>query len=159
MTLDFKKLIKNSILKQMKIQHFTANVEMFKKEELPEVVLHKIGETFGESFLQDADYTLWVSGSNITKEVIKDSVFNIINDGLQRSANDMSESDIKVLDFGSTSTSQSLDQADISGTTSDEANDKAIANVLGDDLSQPVDESVESPAAGEKFCFLKITMK
>jgi superfamily II helicase len=164
MTLDFKKLIKNSVLKQMKIQHFVANVEVFKKEELPEVILQKIRRVFGESFLQDANYTLWVSGNNITKEVIKDSIFNIINDGLQRSANDMSDSDIKILDFDNTATSQSLDQAGITGTNADEVNDRAIADILGDDLTKKedekkVNESVEAPAPGEKFCFLKITMK
>ena len=35
MTLDFKKLLLNAIERQMQIQHFTANAQVFKRDEMP----------------------------------------------------------------------------------------------------------------------------
>jgi len=62
MTLDFKKLVRNAVLGQMKVQHFECNAQLFKKDELPEQVAAAVGKAYGQDFLADANYTLWFSG-------------------------------------------------------------------------------------------------
>ena len=53
MTLDFKKLVTNLVKKQMSIQHYTANVQVFRKDEMPGWVTEQIKEKFGESYTED----------------------------------------------------------------------------------------------------------
>lgn len=226
MTLDFKKLILNNIRKQMKIQHFESNCQIFKKDELPEDVQNKIKAKKGDIFLEDAHYTVWFSGNNITKEIIEKTIFKIVNSALGSSANDMNEKDLILIDLGGgTAPSAPQDTTDDVETMADAGADAANADAISDlvgskdeakqddetvdpeateivaDEPEPVtdeeidsiddepedgdadvepvtddeiaddddsddsddeedlDESVESPAAGEKFVLLKITMK
>lgn len=176
MTLDFKKLIRNAVKKQMAIQHFGCNVQIFKKEELPERVAARIRELKGETFLEDANYTLWFSGNNITKETVEKTVFKIANKAMAESANDMNEKDLVLLDLGdgAAEPEPAADEAggseDADGALSDQEADDANAEAAGalfgsgeedDDADEAddLDESVEEPAPGERFCFIKITMK
>ena len=233
MTLDFKKLIVNAVKKQMAVQHFECNVQIIKKEELPEGVVAKLTKAFGDSFLLDANYTLWFSGNNITKEIVEKTIFKIANKAMGEAANNMNESDLKLVDLGN-GTTPSAPQAtpdEVDSMTSpeaDSANADAITGLVGsgdeakadatddgtdpeaaeivsdepepvtddeidsiedddaeeedadiepvtdeelgddddddgdsddDDEEEDLDESVESPVAGEKFVLLKITMK
>lgn len=171
MTLDFKKLVRNSVLKQQKIQHFECNVQIFKQEELPPAVVQKIQKAYGNDFLADANYTLWFSGQNITKEIIEKTLFKIANKALGEAANSMAESDFKTIDLAAVTDTEetpekTLDDVDsVFDSDSETANADAIHDLVGDDdnddadEADDLDESVESPEAGEKFVFLKITMK
>ena len=237
MTLDFKKLIVNAVKKQMAVQHFECNVQIFKKEELPEGVVAKLTKAFGDSFLLDANYTLWFSGNNITKEIVEKTIFKIANKAMGEAANNMNESDLKLVDLGNGTTPSApqttSDEVDsMTSPEADAANADAITDLVGsgdkaaadatddgtdaeateivsdepepvtddeidsidddaeddadvdpvtdeeigdddddgddndaeddddaEDDEEDLDESVESPAAGEKFVLLKITMK
>ena len=236
MTLDFKKLIVNAVKKQMAVQHFECNVQIFKKEELPEGVVAKLTKAFGDSFLLDANYTLWFSGNNITKEIVEKTIFKIANKAMGEAANNMNETDLKLVDLGNGTTPSAPQETpdDVDSMTSPEADaanadaitglvgsgdeakadaaddgtdpeaaeivadepepvtDEEIDSVEGDgaeeedadiepvtdeeigddddgdsddddnddgDDEEDLDESVESPSAGEKFVLLKITMK
>lgn len=136
MTLDFKKLILNSIRKQMKIQHFESNCQIFKKDELPENVQNKIKTQKGDIFLEDAHYTVWFSGNNITKEIIEKTIFKIVNSALGSSANDMNEKDLILIDLGNGTTpptpKSTPDEVDsMTSPEADAANADAITNLVG----------------------------
>lgn len=155
MTLIFKKFIRNSILSQMKIQHFSANVQVFKREELPRKVTDKMRELWGDNFGLDADYWIFFSGKNITQEIADKTLFKIVNNALGRAANSLAEHEIKVFGFKDEETSdpeETSDEVDaLSDPAADDANSAAVAAAM--------DESVESPEPGEKFAFVKVTMR
>lgn len=146
MTLDFKKLVRNAVRKQMVIQHFECNVQIFKQGELPQGVEAKVQEAFGADFLADANYTLWFSGRELTREVATTTLFKIANKALGEAANSLAESDVKMVDLVP---AKAVPQPE---GDADEANSKAVADAL-------TSESVESPEPGERFAFVKITMK
>lgn len=160
MTLDFKKMIRNMVRQQMSIQHFSCNVQMFKKSELPSKVQTKILGDFGESFLGDADYMLFFSGQNLTKDLARDTLFNIVNSALAKDANNMVPDEMKFFTYDAKAQApveepeapaEEEPVPDIEDWDSDSANSDAVSDALG--------ESVEAPEQGEKFVFVKITMK
>ena len=178
MTLDFKKLVLNNVKKEMKVQHFTSNCQIFKKDELPVQVQQAVAQVKGESFLEDGDYTLWFSGPGLTKEIVEKTVFKIMNKALGSSANDSSEADLTMIDLKPGANDEVPDGtvddvASITEPEADDANAQAVGELVGtrepganpndsdDDADEmdDLDESVESPAEGEKFVFVKITMK
>lgn len=140
MTLDFKKLLINAIRRQQAIQHFTSNVQVFKRDEMPAWVVEQIKQKFGDSYVEDGDWWVWLSSKELSKDN-RETVFKILNSALGQAANNMTETDLKLV---------SLEKP--AGAT-DEPEAKAEAPEKG------VDESVESPEEGEKFMFLKVTMK
>lgn len=157
MTLIFKKFIRNSILAQMKIQHFDANVQVFKRGEIPEKVMNKMQQLWGKNFGLDGDYWIFFSGQNITQEIADKTLFKIANNALGRAANDMKENEIKVFWFKDDETADAVPEK-----TSDEV--QSLADPGADDansgaISDTMDESVDNPQPGEKFAFLKILMK
>lgn len=156
MTLNFKKLLKNGITKQLQIQHVELpedNVQIFKREELEqcEQVAGKMKSLYGENFLLDGDYMIFFSnaGTDIKFEgdFLKKTLFKVINFAAGNSANNMKEDEIRVFAFGKPE-KQSAPESP--AEDADSANAAAISGML---------ESVENPAAGEKFAFVKITMK
>ena len=132
MTLDFKKLIVNLVERQMAIQHFTSNVQVFKRDEMPEWVVEQIKSKFGESYTEDGDWWVWLSSKELSKDN-RETVFKILNSALGQAANNMTDTDLKLV-------------------TLDKPSDEAKSE-------ETVDESVENPEEGEKFMFLKVTMK
>ena len=194
-------------------------MQLFKKEELPAAVISKVQSVYGATFLDDAQYTLWFSGNNITKEIIEKTIFKIVNQALGSSANNMNESDLKTIDLAGTADSAETPEETASETPSlvdkgaEEANAQAVSDLVGNDDGddqaeigreiadeledgsadgdddedvqeinseiedelasddeddeddedgeddKDISESVETPSAGEKFVFLKITMK
>lgn len=116
------------IKKQMAIQHFSSNVQVFKRDEMPEWVVNQLKLKFGESFDADGDFWIWLSSKELSKD-LRDTVFKVLNSALGQGANNMTETDLKLI---------TLDKP------------KSIENV---------DESVENPEQGEKFMFLKVTIK
>ena len=131
MTLDFKKLIVNLVERQMAIQHFISNVQVFKRDEMPEWVVEQIKSKFGESYTEDGDWWVWLSSKELSKDN-RETVFKILNSALGQAANNMTDTDLKLV---------TLDKPQ---------------EAKGEET---VDESVESPEEGEKFMFLKVTMK
>jgi len=83
-------------------------------------------------------------------------LFKIANEALGRAANNMTEADIKTVD---------LAPAQSGGAPSRDADNEAADNEAADneaatmDALGMTDESVEEPQPGEKFAFMKITMK
>ena len=165
MTLDLKKLILNAIAREQSVHHFEqANVELFKKEELPSKVVNRIRSMFGDTYLEDAQLVLFFSGdsSTINKENLKKYVFKITNSALGRAANDLGDDSFKLFSYEGDGTvvddpkpaddgkkDEMIDPFPDSGA--DEANGEALADALS--------ESVQDPHAGERFAFVKITMK
>lgn len=136
MTLDFKKLVTNLVKKQMSIQHYTANVQVFRKDEMPGWVTEQIKGKFGESYTEDGDVWVWLSSKELSKDN-RETVFKILNAALGNAANNMTDTDLKLV---------TLEKP--AGADDEPAEDDG-----------EVDESVESPEEGEKFMFLKVTMK
>lgn len=201
MTLEFKKLIINNIKKQMRIQHYDANVQLFKRDEIPEFVTNKIQKDFGQNYLLDADYLLFFSKKGLTKDEVEKSVFKVVNAALGESANNSNPSDFKMFSLEQVSVDQkvpdkTIDDVDsLVDTDSDDVNNKVIDNiissgssdddddeeeiekeinaeiessddeddeeddVINEEIKSELDESVDSPEEGEKFVFVKITMK
>ena len=131
MTLDFKKLIVNLVRRQMSIQHFTSNVQVFKRGEMPAWVVEQIKSKFGESYTEDGDWWVWLSSKELSKDN-RETVFKVLNSALGQAANNMTDTDLKLV---------TLDKPQ---------------EAKGEET---VDESVENPEEGEKFMFLKVTMK
>ena len=162
MTLDFKKLIRNAVKKQMTIQHYSCNVQIFKREELPAGVMSRIQSIEGVNAPLAGDYFLWFSGKDITNDVIKNTIFKIANAALGEAANNLREGDIRMIDLvgGATEPERPKETSDevdsMVDPASDADNDAASGDLIG---SADVSESVESPVSGEKFCYLMITMK
>ena len=131
MTLDFKKLIVNLVERQMAIQHFTSNVQVFKRDEMPGWVVMQIKSKFGESYTEDGDWWVWLSSKELSKDN-RETVFKILNSALGQAANNMTDTDLKLMTLDKPQEAKS---------------------------EETVDESVENPEEGEKFMFLKVTMK
>ena len=145
MTLDFKKLITNTVKKQMKIQHFSANVQVFKRDEMPTWVVDQLREKFGESYDADGDFWIWLSSSELSKDN-RENAFKVLNTSLGEAANNMTETDLKLVTL-----SKPADTDETSEPNEPEPQD--------DSSDEELDESVESPEEGEKFMFLKVTLK
>ena len=131
MTLDFKKLIVNLVERQMAIQHFTSNVQVFKRGEMPAWVVEQIKSKFGESYTEDGDWWVWLSSKELSKDN-RETVFKVLNSALGQAANNMTDTDLKLVTLDKPQEAKS---------------------------EETVDESVENPEEGEKFMFLKVTMK
>lgn len=131
MTLDFKKLIVNLVERQMAIQHFTSNVQVFKRDEMPGWVVMQIKSKFGENYTEDGDWWVWLSSKELSKDN-RETVFKILNSALGQAANNMTDTDLKLVTLDKPQEAKS---------------------------EETVDESVENPEEGEKFMFLKVTMK
>jgi len=144
MTLDFKKLIVNLVKKQMAIQHYEANVQVFRKNEMPAWVVDQIKEKFGENYTEDSDVWVWLSSTELSKDN-RETVFKVLNAALGNAANNMTDTDLKLV------TLEKPAGADDEPAGNDEA--------PGEEPDADIDESVESPEEGEKFMFLKVTMK
>jgi len=159
MTLNFKKFLRNQVLKQMRIQHWDANVQVFKRDELPDFVQQRIQKIFGENSLEDADWLVFASAPGITKKTAETTIFKIFNKALGEAANNMIPEEIKVFEFedraapAPAETSDSVDR--LTDPEAEAANQDAAAGALEGGLY----ETVESPEPGERFAFLKVTMK
>jgi len=176
MTLDFKKLLKNAIVKQMTIQHVEIpdrSIQIFKRDELItcQRITQRLQSIFGQNFMLDGDFWVFFSdqGSDVTfdKDFAEKTLFKVVNAGLGESANNMTEAELKMFSFEDDRDvpEKTTDDMDVTkDTDGDEANDRAVAGAIGgeesdEDVDDVLDESVEEPSSGEKFIFLKITMK
>lgn len=135
MTLDFKRLIVNAVSRQMAIQHFQANTQVFRREEMPEWVVEQLQQKFGENYCEDGDWWVWLSSGELSKDN-RETVFKVLNSALGQAANNMTETDLKLVRLEKPA-----------GASDAPAGKKGV------------EESVEAPEKGERFMFLKITLK
>lgn len=101
---------------------------------MPEWVIDQIKQKFGENYCEDGDWWIWLSSKELSKDD-RETVFKVLNAALGQAANNMTETDLKLV---------TLDKPADAGEKPDE---------------EDLDESVEDPEEGEKFMFLKVTIK
>ena len=129
MTLDLEKFISNSIKTQAKIQHLDVSTKTVKS--MPKSVESLITKEYGDNYLLDADYVSFFWG-NIGKEQIK-KLFNVVDKALGESANRLTETDFKKINFESQSKDTDSTEDDIDDQ--DEIISDDIAEISDDDFS------------------------
>ena len=157
MTLDLEKFISNSIKTQAKIQHLDVSTKT--RKVVPESVKEMITREYGENYLADADYVSFFWGE-IGREQVK-KLFNVVDKALGKSANKLTETDFKKINFNDASIEDSTDakkedaSEELSGEspTSNEEIDVEVGEQLDEDSNDVVLPSHEN------YFFLKITLK
>ena len=136
MTLDIAKYLENLVKKEAKISHFAVKVAAGHTDKLSMSVRSSIQSEYGESYLQDSDFIMFFTKTDGWKEGDSKKLFDLVNRGLGKDANGMTESDFKKL-----TKEQAAD--DVDDEDNDEAQEKADAK----------------SAADTSTLFLKITIK
>ena len=136
MTLDIAKYLENLVKKEAKISHFTVKVAAGHTDKLSMSVRSSIQSEYGESYLQDSDFIMFFTKTDGWKEGDSKKLFDLVNRGLGKDANGMTESDFKKL-------TKEQAAADVDDEDNDEAQEKADA------------ESTSNAST----LFLKITIK
>ena len=136
MTLDIAKYLENLVKKEAKISHFTVKVAAGHTDKLSMSVRSSIQSEYGESYLQDSDFIMFFTKSDGWKEGDNKKLFDLVNRGLGKDANGMTENDFKKL-------TKEQAAADADDEDNDEVQEKADAE----------------SAANTSTLFLKITIK
>ena len=136
MTLDIAKYLENLVKKEAKISHFTVKVAAGHTDKLSMSVRSSIQSEYGESYLQDSDFIMFFTKTAGWKEGDSKKLFDLVNRGLGKDANGMTENDFKKL-------TKEQAAADADDEDNDEAQEKADAE----------------SAANTSTLFLKITIK
>ena len=136
MTLDIAKYLENLVKKEAKISHFAVKVAAGHTDKLSMSVRLSIQSEYGESYLQDSDFIMFFTKTDGWKEGDSKKLFDLVNRGLGKDANGMTESDFKKLTKEQAAT-------DVDDEDNDEAQEKADA------------ESTSNAST----LFLKITIK
>ena len=136
MTLDIAKYLENLVKKEAKISHFAVKVAAGHTDKLSMSVRSSIQSEYGESYLQDSDFIMFFTKTDGWKEGDNKKLFDLVNRGLGKDANGMTESDFKKL-------TKEPAAADADDEDNDEAQEKADAE----------------SAANTSTLFLKITIK
>lgn len=178
MTLDISKFITNSIAMQAKIQHCDIKVKTVKENSIPHSVKSVIIDEYGDRYLLDADYIVFIWGA-ITKNTIK-SIFNVVDKALGRSANKLTSTDFKKINISLNTNSTAADDNvddnvddindDNDQTDSiDDANDTVSDDVISDDnKDESIDSDTDDDSLNENkstststtsYFFLKITCR
>lgn len=136
MTLNIAKYLENLVKKEAKISHFAVKVAAGHTDKLSMSVRSSIQSEYGESYLQDSDFIMFFTKPDGWKEGDSKKLFDLVNRGLGKDANGMTESDFKKL-------TKEQAAADADDEDNDEAQEK---------------DDAES-AANTSTLFLKITIK
>ena len=136
MTLDIAKYLENLVKKEAKISHFAVKVAAGHTDKLSMSVRSSIQSEYGESYLQDSDFSMFFTKTDGWKEGDSKKLFDLVNRGLGKDANGMTESDFKKL-------TKEQAAADVDDEDNDEAQEKTDA------------ESTSNTST----LFLKITIK
>lgn len=139
MTLDIAKYLENLVKKEAKISHFTVKVAAGHTDKLSMSVRSSIQSEYGESYLQDSDFIMFFTKTDGWKEGDSKKLFDLVNRGLGKDANGMTESDFKKL-----TKKETTDTSD-----DDEGNEEG---------SEKEEETAET-SADSNTLFLKITIK
>ena len=97
MTLDIAKYLENLVKKEAKISHFAVKVAAGHTDKLSMSVRSSIQSEYGESYLQDSDFIMFFTKTDGWKEGDSKKLFDLVNRGLGKDANGMTESDFKKL--------------------------------------------------------------
>ena len=97
MTLDIAKYLENLVSKEAKISHFTVSVRAGHTDKLSMNIRSSIQAEYGESYLQDSDFIMFFTKAEGWKEGDNKKLFDLVNRGLGKDANGMTESDFKKL--------------------------------------------------------------
>ena len=135
MTLDIAKYLENLVKKEAKISHFAVKVAAGHTDKLSMSVRSSIQSEYGESYLQDSDFIMFFTKTDGWKEGDSKKLFDLVNRGLGKDANGMTESDFKKL------------------TKKDDAID------VSDDDEEDSEEEATKTSADTSTLFLKITIK
>ena len=136
MTLDIAKYLENLVKKEAKISHFAVKVAAGHTDKLSMSVRSSIQSEYGESYLQDSDFIMFFTKIDGWKEGDNKKLFDLVNRGLGKDANGMTENDFKKL-------TKEQAAADADDEDNDEVQEKADAE----------------SAANTSTLFLKITIK
>lgn len=147
MTLDIKKYLTNLIQKEAKISHFQVKVDAGKASRLKGQVASSIKSTFGDSYLQDADYILFFEKSEAWSEDDIKKLFELTNRALGKDANMLSKSDFNKLDMSAPATDDSDEDTD------DDSDDDS------DEDATDTAETSQEASEDSNTLFLKVTLK
>lgn len=94
MTLKLDKMLANLISKEAKVSHFDSNIFVGKASKLKEGIKAEMREAYGESYLNDADYVVIISGGQVdgTKKSTE-KLFSLVDRALGETANLLAKSD------------------------------------------------------------------
>ena len=135
MTLDIAKYLENLVKKEAKISHFAVKVAAGHTDKLSMSVRSSIQSEYGESYLQDSDFIMFFTKTDGWKEGDSKKLFDLVNRGLGKDANGMTESDFKKL-----------------------TKEQAAVDIDDDDEEGSEEEAVKTSADASTL-FLKITIK
>ena len=167
MTLDLEKFISNSIKMQAKIQHLDISTKTVKK--IPASVKDMIIDDYGDNYLEDADYVSFFWGA-IGKDQIE-KLFNVVDKALGKSANKLTSTDFKKINFEDGSAGEIDDEEvgieddeDIDAEVEVEDDIEDVDDDIDDEDSEDDsldedDEENEMPPQKTSYFFLKITLK
>ena len=139
MTLDIAKYLENLVKKEAKISHFAVKVAAGHTDKLSMSVRSSIQSEYGESYLQDSDFIMFFTKSDGWKEGDSKKLFDLVNRGLGKDANGMTESDFKKL---------------TKKETTDIGDDDEEGNEEGSEKEETAETSTDASTL-----FLKITIK
>ena len=137
MTLDIAKYLENLVKKEAKISHFAVKVAAGHTDKLSMSVRSSIQSEYGESYLQDSDFIMFFTKTDGWKEGDSKKLFDLVNRGLGKDANGMTESDFK-----------KLTKKETTDTSDDEGNEE------GSEKEETAETSTDASTL-----FLKITIK
>lgn len=101
MTLDIRKLMKNTIEKQFKISHLdNVEAEVFTTKAIPENIVKSIQTSYGEEFLEDAAYVAFFKTPGPFDKKLTKRLFNAVDSALGNDANRLADGDFKRLELG-----------------------------------------------------------
>ena len=139
MTLDIAKYLENLVKKEAKISHFAVKVAAGHTDKLSMSVRSSIQSEYGESYLQDSDFIMFFTKTDGWKEGDSKKLFDLVNRGLGKDANGMTESDFKKL-------------------TKKETTDTSDNDEEGNEEGSEKEETAET-STNTSTLFLKITIK
>lgn len=97
MTLDIAKYLENLVKKEAKISHFSVKVNAGHTDKLSSGIRSNIQTEYGESYLQDSDFIMFFTKPEGWQAGDIKKLFDLVNRGLGKDANGMTESDFKKL--------------------------------------------------------------
>lgn len=129
MTLNIAKYLKNLILKEAKISHFTVKVDAGKIDQLHLDKKQAIQKEYGDSYLQDSDYLIFFTKDDGWKSGDNKKLFDLVNRGLGEDANGMTQNDFKQY-VSDNSSDGSSDDTDDNDTDEENDNINTLNNTL-----------------------------
>ena len=141
MTLDLRKYLENLISKEAVVSHFKVSVKAGKAKKIKPDVASQIRATYGDLFLEDADYVLFFTRQEQWTDKDVKKLFELTDRALGKDANKLSKNDFMKLSSA-----------------------KSAAPAPSDDLDDDLDDEESNAApvqddSSSNALFVKITIK